>query len=55
MFFTLPNPHPETPARPSTPKMLQVREHAPTPYSSVVFTLNSHLIYQGGWGTHHYM
>jgi hypothetical protein len=33
-----PNPHPGALTRPSTPKMLQTKEHAPTPYPSVVFT-----------------
>jgi hypothetical protein len=43
LFFNLPNPHPKTLTRPSTPEMLQVKERAPTPYSSIVFTLNLHL------------
>jgi hypothetical protein len=43
MFVTLPSPHPETRTRPSTPEVLQAKEHAPTPYSCVVFTLDSNL------------
>ncbi len=35
--------HPKTPIRIFTPKVLRAREHAPTLYPSVVFTLNSHL------------
>jgi hypothetical protein len=36
-------PNPGASAHPSTPKVLQAKECAPTPYSSVVFTLDSHL------------
>jgi len=43
MIVTLPNPHLGAPARPSTPKMLQVKEHALIPYSFVIFTLDLHL------------
>jgi len=32
------NPHPKVPTRPYTPKMLQAKECAPTPYPSIVFT-----------------
>jgi len=32
------NPHPKAPTCPSTPKMLQAKERAPTPYPSIVFT-----------------
>ncbi len=35
------NPHLEAPARPSTPEMLRTREHTPTPYPYVFFTLDS--------------
>ncbi len=38
-----PNPHPGAPTRPFTPKVLRAKERAPTPYSSIVFTLDSHL------------
>jgi hypothetical protein len=40
---TLPIPHPGTPAYPFTPKVLWIKERAPIPYSSIVFTSNSHL------------
>jgi hypothetical protein len=43
MLVILPIPHPKVPASLFNPKMLWIREHAPTPYSSVVFTSNSHL------------
>jgi hypothetical protein len=49
MLVTLPNPHPKAPAHPSTLKVLQAMERALTLYSSVVSTLDSHLIYKGGW------
>jgi len=32
------NPHFKAPTHPSTPKVLQAKEHTPTPYPSVVFT-----------------
>jgi hypothetical protein len=48
-----PSPHPRAPMRPSTPKVLQARECAPTPYSSVVFTLNSHLNLSRSLGARH--
>jgi hypothetical protein len=35
------NPHPRAPAHPFTLKVLRAEEHTPTPYSSVVFTLDS--------------
>jgi hypothetical protein len=38
LLVNLPNPHPKAPAHPSTPKVLQAKEHAPTPSPSVVFT-----------------
>jgi hypothetical protein len=38
LLITLPSPHPKTPARPSTPKVLQARKHALTPYPSIIFT-----------------
>ncbi len=40
---------PGAPTRPSTPKMLRVKERAPIPYFFVVFILDSHLVYQGAW------
>jgi hypothetical protein len=43
MLVTLPSPHPGALACPSTPEVLRVRERAPTPYFSVVSTLDSHL------------
>ncbi len=43
MFVTLPSPHPGALACPSTPKVLQAKEHAPSFHSFVVFALDSHL------------
>ncbi len=43
MLVTLPSPYPTTPTNPSTPEILRAKEHTPTPHSSVVFTLDSHL------------
>jgi len=39
LLVTFPSPHLGTPARPFTPKVLQVRECAPSPYPSTVFTV----------------
>jgi hypothetical protein len=36
-LVTHPNPHPEAPVRPFTPKMLWTREHNPIHYPSIVF------------------
>ncbi len=35
------SPHPRALASPSTPEMLWTKEHTPTPYPSIVFTLDS--------------
>jgi hypothetical protein len=43
MLVILLSPHPKAPTHPSIPKVMQGREHAPIPYSYVVFTLDSHL------------
>jgi len=43
LFVTLPSLYPKTPTHPSTFEVLRTREHTPTPRSSIVFTLNSHL------------
>ncbi len=43
-----PSPHPRTPTHPSTPKVLQAKEHAPTLYPFVVFTFYS-WIYPNIW------
>jgi hypothetical protein len=53
MFVTLPNPHLGAPACPSTPKVLQARECAPTSYSFVVFTLDLHLNLSRSLGARH--
>jgi len=45
--------HPEAPTCPSTFKVLQVRERAPTPYISTIFTLNSHLNLSRSLGAPH--
>ncbi len=52
LFVILLSPHLGALAPPSTPKMLRAREHAPTPYSSVVFTLDSHLNLLRSLGLH---
>jgi hypothetical protein len=39
LFVNLLSPHPRVPTRPFTPKMLQTKECAPTPFPSVVFIL----------------
>jgi hypothetical protein len=49
LLVNLPSPHPEAPARPSTPKMLQAKECAPTPFPSTVFTFWL-TVHQGAWG-----
>jgi len=41
LLVTLPNPHPGTPAHPSTPKVLQAKERAPIPNPSAILTLDS--------------
>ncbi len=38
MFIARPSPHPKALVCPSTPEVLQAKEHTPTPYPSVVFT-----------------
>jgi hypothetical protein len=38
LLVTPPSPHPGALARPSTPKVLRTKNHAPTPYPSNVFT-----------------
>jgi hypothetical protein len=43
MLVILPSPHPGTLACPCTPKVLQARGHALTPYSPIVFISDSHL------------
>jgi hypothetical protein len=37
LLVNLPSPHLETPTRPSTPKVLQAKEHTPTPFPSIAF------------------
>ncbi len=54
LLFTHPSPHFRALTRPSTPKVLQVRERAPTPYPSVVFTLDSYLSLSKNWGVRHH-
>jgi hypothetical protein len=51
MFVTLLSPHPGAPAHPFTPKVLRARERAPILYSSIVFTLDSHLNLSKSLGT----
>jgi hypothetical protein len=50
-IFLVPSRSFSTPLYPS--KVLQAREHAPTPNSSVVFSLNSHLNLPRSLGTRH--
>ncbi len=47
------NPHPGAPACPSTPKVFRAGEHAPTLYSFIVFTSNSHLSQSKSLGARH--
>jgi hypothetical protein len=49
-LVTLPNPHPEVPTCPFTPKVLQAREHTPTPYPFVVPPWTRSWVYQKAWG-----
>jgi hypothetical protein len=53
MQVTRTNPHPEAPACPSTPKVLQAKEHTPTPYHSIIFTLDLYLSLSRNLGVHH--
>jgi len=43
MLVTLPSPIPELQHAPLPLKVLRAREHAPTPCSSAIFRLDSHL------------
>jgi hypothetical protein len=54
MLVNFPSPHPETPARPSTPKVLRTKERASTLYFFVIFTLYSHLSLSKNLGAHQY-
>jgi hypothetical protein len=38
LLVTLPSPYLGVPTHPSTPEVVRVKEHASTPYPSVVFT-----------------
>jgi len=38
LLIILPSPHPRVPTPPSTPKVLQTKKRALTPYPSIVFT-----------------
>ncbi len=38
LLVNLLNPHPGAPARPSIPKVLRTKEHAPVPSPSIIFT-----------------
>jgi len=53
LLVTLPSPHLRTPTRPSTSKVQQTKERAPTPYPFVVFTFDSHLNLLGSLRAHH--
>jgi len=53
LFVNIPSPHPRAPTRPSTPEVLQTMERAPTPYSSIVFTLDLHLSMSRRLGARH--
>jgi len=46
-FFLVPSRSSNTPLYPS--KVLQTRQHAPTPYFSIVFSLDSHLSPSRSW------
>jgi len=49
-FVIRPSPHLGAPTRSSTPKVLPVKERAPTPYPSIIFTLDSYLNLSKGLG-----
>jgi len=53
MFVTFPNLHFGAATCPSTPKVLRTRERDPTPYSSIVLTLDLHLSLSKNLGVHH--
>jgi hypothetical protein len=55
LLVTLPSPYPGTPTCPSTPEVLQAKEHTPTLHSFVMFTLDSHLSLSRGLGVRHNM
>jgi hypothetical protein len=55
MLVTLFSPYLKATARPSTFKVLQIREHTPTPHSFVVFTLDSHLCLLKSLGVCHHV
>jgi len=54
LLLTLPSPYPKALACPFTLKMLRVKERTPTPHSSIVFTLDSHLNLLRSLGVHQY-
>jgi hypothetical protein len=51
-LVTCPSPHHGAPTRPSTFEVLQTREHTPTPYPPIIFTLDSHLSLLRNFGVH---
>jgi hypothetical protein len=53
LLVNLPSPHPRAWARPSTPKVLWVKERAPIPYSFTIFPLDLHLNLSRNLGTCH--
>jgi hypothetical protein len=53
MLVTLPTPYPRARACPSTPKVLRAKERAPTPCSSIIFSLDAHLSLQRRLGARH--
>jgi hypothetical protein len=53
LFITLRNPHSKAPTHPSTPKVLQAKEHASTFYFFIIFTLDSHLSPSRSLGARH--
>jgi hypothetical protein len=52
LLVILPSPYPGALTHPSTLKVLQAKEHTPTPHSSTAFTFNSHLSLLRNLGVH---
>jgi hypothetical protein len=52
LLITCPNIHPRALAHPFTLKVLRAREHTPTSYPSVIFTLDSQLSLSRSLGVH---
>jgi hypothetical protein len=53
LFVTHSSPYPKTPTCPSTPKVLWIRERAPTPYPSIGFIFKFAIECTKEFGVHH--